>query len=134
VSNYDDMRADQILELIIADREVDIEEVRALARKLDQDWVVDHAEVELLFRVNQALGQKDISCPEWTEFFANNVSRLLIMDLDTPGEIDSTEGDWLSDTLDKYGVGNTTELELLKALRKRAAKINGRLAQRMQQG
>ena len=134
MSNYDDMRADEILELVIADGKVDSEEVRALARKLNQDWVVDRAEVELLFRVNQSLGQRDSDCPEWTEFFANNVSRLLIMDLDTPGEIDSTEGDWLADTLDKHGVGNTTELELLDALRKGASKIDGRVAQRLAQG
>lgn len=128
--NYEKLNAGEILATVLADGVVDAEEVQALQRKLDQDWVVDRTEIELLFRVNQSLGTRDERCYEWTLFFAENVSRLLIMDMDTPGEIDQDEGDWLANLFDQYGVGNATELSLLTSLKKEAAQISGRIVER----
>ena len=131
MTNFDELSADQILEKVMADGVVDADEVRALDCKLKQDWVVDRGEIELLFRVNKSLGERSDTCDEWTSFFVDNVSRLLIMDLDTPGEIDEAEGDWLADVLDQHSVGNTTELALIDALRKGTSRIAGRITQRV---
>ena len=115
----------------MADGAVDADEVAALQKHLDADWVVDRAEVELLFRVNQLLGPKASDCPAWTQFFVENVARLLVMDIDTPGEIDQDEGDWLADLLDRFGTENETQGALLKALASGASKVAGRVAPRL---
>jgi hypothetical protein len=130
MARYADLSADKILEKILSDGIVEADEVEALREKLEQDWVVDHSEVELLFRVNHSLGGKAEDCPEWTAFFVDNVSRLLILDLDTPGEIDEAEGDWLAGLLDRYGAANVTEEALLSALQKSATRIAGKVASR----
>ncbi|MCO6457573.1 MAG: hypothetical protein J5I93_19910 [Pirellulaceae bacterium] len=131
MSVYDEWTADEILEKVMRDSLVDADEVRALERRLQRDWVVDRSEVELLFRVNQALGERAEQCGEWTEFFVNHVARLLIMDIDTPGEIDQAEGDWLAGMLDQYGTGNSAESALLGALQRSATRVSGRLVERL---
>ncbi len=131
MQDYDQLSADQILTKVISDGVVDSHEISALERKLGQDWVVDRQEIELLFRVNHALGEKDTDCAEWTRFFVDHVSRLLIHDLDSPGEIDESEGDWLADVLDQFGVANTTESELLSVLQDNCSGIRGRVSQRL---
>lgn len=131
MSVYDEWNADEILEKVLGDGQVDADEVRALERRLQRDWVVDRGEVELLFRVNRALGEQAEPCGEWTEFFVNHVARLLIMDIDTPGEIDQAEGDWLAGMLDQYGTGNSAESALLGALQRSASRISGRLVERL---
>jgi hypothetical protein len=131
MQKYDELDADQILEKILVDEIVDADEVRALEHKLERDWVISPGEMELLFRINKSIGASAEKCPEWTAFFSDNITRLLIMDMGTPGEIDEAEGDWLADTLERYQCGNITETTFLAALKKNAAKISGRITVRL---
>ena len=56
---YFSLNADQILNKVMADGAIDADEVQALRRKLQQDWIVDREEVELLFSLVQSgLGYK----------------------------------------------------------------------------
>ena len=129
--NYSNLNAVQILEKIMADGLISSDEIKALKQKLDEDWVVDRPEVELLFKVNQSLGDRDEKCEDWLSFFVDNVSRLSIMDLSTPGEIDQSEGDWLADLLDQNGVNNASETALLTTLARDAKRISGRISERL---
>lgn len=129
--NYSNLTAIQILEKIMADGLVSSDEIKALKQKLDEDWIVDRSEVELLFKVNKSLGDRDETCEDWLPFFVDNVSRLIIMDLSTPGEIDQSEGDLLADLLDQNGVNNASETALLTALSRDAKRISGRISERL---
>jgi len=123
--------ADEIIKRIIANGAVDLYDVRTLERQVRSDWIVDRREVEELFRMNHAIGDHDEDCPAWTDFFVATASRLIVLDLETPGEIDKNEGDWLEDLLDRYSVGNQSEKKLLDEIRMTAKKISGGVSKRI---
>ncbi len=120
--------ADQLLDTIIENKTVNAEQVKALDAYIHADWVVDHEEAEHLFRVNHALADNVEACPEWCDFFRNAVVRLLVMDMETPGEIDQQEGDWLGSLVEKYRVGNVSEHMLFSEIQKMTSKIEGAAA------
>jgi hypothetical protein len=124
--------ADEFIDGLIARGFVNDADVQSLEKHVNSDWIVDHSEVEALFRMNQAIGHRDEECPAWGEFFVAAASRLIVLDLDTPGEIDEREGDWLEDLLQRYSIGNQSEGRLLDEIRATAKKISGRVAKRMQ--
>ena len=123
------MTADEILEKIMQDGKVDVQEVNALENMVKADWVVDHHEVELLFKVNNAIGDNDEACPQWTKFFIATVTRLLVADMDTPGTIDTEEGNWLGNVFEKYSVGNKTENDLMHEIKNTTTAIHGKIGE-----
>ena len=125
------MMADEILNRILEDGKVDAEEVSALEAMVNGDWVVDRDEVELLFRVNHAIGNKDEECPQWSKFFVATVTRLVVNDLDTPGEISEDEGNWLGEVLEANRVQNDSEKKLIFEIQNTTTKILGKLADSM---
>lgn len=124
--------ADNILNEIIASAHVDPGQVKALEGFVNADWVVDHDETELLFKVNQALADNDEACPEWSDFFVSTVTKMLVMDMETPGEIDSEEGNWLGSLFDQYSVGNFTETRLCNEIKETTTKIEGKILERFE--
>ena len=123
--------ADALIQKILANGNVTADEVRSLEKSVESDWVIDKSEVELLFRANKAIGEKDEDCPEWTAFFVKTVTRLVVLDLFTPGEIDQEEGDWLADLIDSHSTGNFSENQLMSEIRNTTSSISGRLGERM---
>ena len=123
------MTAEEILEKIMKDGTVDSQEVTALENMVNADWVVDQNEVELLFKVNQAIGDNDEDCPEWTKFFVATVTRLLVADMETPGTIDTEEGDWLGNLFEQNAVGNKTEKDLIYEIQNTTTSINGKISE-----
>ncbi len=106
-------------------------DVQALQSNVDSDRVVDQAEVETLFKANRAIASSDEECPEWTQFFVSTVTRLVVMDLFTPGEIDEAEGDWLGGLLDSHSIGNESEQKLLAEIQNTTTSISGGLGKRI---
>jgi hypothetical protein len=123
--------ADSILHQIITTQEVDAGQVEKLEGFVNSDWIVDHDETELLFKVNQAIAGNDEGCPEWTNFFANTVTKIIVLDMETPGEIDAEEGDWIGGLFEQYSVGNQTESHLCDELRKATTRVEGKIADRL---
>ena len=117
---------------IVEKRSIDADQVRQLENFVAEDWVIDETEIRLLFQVNQALGQRDSECPEWPRFFIRSVNRLVVMDMNTPGQIDEPEGDLLFDLLEQFAAGNDSEDQLLRDLSETTRTIAGRLATRIQ--
>ncbi len=111
---------------------INAEQVKYLEDFVRQDWVIDKNEAEQLLRVNHALNQNDESCPEWSAFFVTSISRLIIFDMNSPGEIDADEGDWMASMLDKYSIGNKSEKQLLLEIQKLASSIKGKLSDQIQ--
>ena len=127
MSSEDKLTANEILRQIILTKKVSAADVKTLSDKVNENWKIDLKEAEILFKVNQSIGDADDKCPDWTEFFVNSVSRLIVMDMNTPGEIDESEGDWLADMFLAHAAGNTTQERLVHELRNLATKIGGRI-------
>ncbi len=121
-----------VLSQILSDGIINDDQVRELEQFVAEDWVVDQDEVELLFRVNQAIHLNDEACQKWSEFFVSSVGRLVVMDMNSPGQIDEEEGNWLAEMLDKYAVGNETEKQLFFDLRNTTSSIEGKLSELIQ--
>ena len=66
------------------------------------------------------------------EFFASSISRLIVMDMNTPGEINDSEGDWLADMFQAHAADNSTQKRLVEELRNMAGKIGGRIGEQIQ--
>lgn len=119
----------EILEHVRDGGTLDQQGIDFLAGHLNKDWVIDLHEAEFLFQVNEAIGDRDEEMPGWTQFFAEQIAKLLLFDLHTPGELCETEGNWLADQLQKFGCGNQSEQVMLEMIRDQAQSLNGRFAQ-----
>jgi hypothetical protein len=128
----DDHPVREVLKQVVADSAINADQVRELEKFVRQDWVIDEQEAKFLFRVNHALGQDFEDCPEWTEFFVSSIARLAVLDMNTPGQIDEAEGDWLGEMLDEYSIDNVSEKQLLAELQKTTSSIAGKIGQRIQ--
>lgn len=124
--DFDNATPHEILEFIIAGGMIDQKGIDALTRHLNKDWVIDLHEAEFLFQVNQAIGDRDEKFEAWGHFFTEQISKLVLFDLHTPGELCETEGNWLADQLAKFSCGNQSEKQLVKHIRDKAQKIEGR--------
>ncbi len=126
--NFDTASPHQILEYVKDGGEIDRTAIDALTRHLNEDWIIDLNEAEFLFQVNHAIGARDEDNEAWAEFFCDNISKLVLFDLQTPGEIDEPEGNWLADMLHKFGCNNQSENRLIEHIRTSAKSIAGRFA------
>lgn len=126
-----ELTPEQIVEKIVAEKTVNKQLISALESHIQADWVVDHDEVEMLFKCNQAIDHEDQVCPEWIRFFKDVVARLVVMDMHTPGEIDEEEGNWLAGVVEKYEVGNEAEEKLFYELQNLSTSISGRIGDRL---
>ncbi len=120
-----------VIEEIIGDQAINANQVQTLEKFVKADWIVDSDEAKLLFRINKALGSNHDDCPEWTEFYVATISRLVVMDMNSPGEIDESEGDWLVEMLDEYAINNLSEKKLILEIKKCTTSIKGKLSERI---
>ena len=125
----DKLTANEVLQQIISTKKVTAADVKILSDKVKENWKIDLNEAEILFKVNKSIGD---ACPEWTEFFVNSISQLIVMDMNTPGEIDDSEGDWLADMFQAHDAGNATQDSLVNELRNLSGKIGGRIGEQFQ--
>lgn len=126
--NFETATPHQILDFIKEGGSIDKKGIDALTGHLNADWIIDLNEAEFLFQVNAAIGSRDEESEEWPEFFKDNVSKLVLFDLHTPGEIDEAEGNWLADMLNKFGCQNQSEKLLVEYIRDNAKSIAGKFA------
>ena len=128
MSNDDKLTADEVLRQIDSTKKVTAEDVKILSDKVNANWKIGLGEAEILFKINKSI---DEACPEWTEFFVSSISRLIVMDMNTPGEINDSEGDWLADMLEAHGADNATQKSLVYELRRMSGKIGGRIGEQI---
>ena len=129
MSNEDELTAIEVLRKIDSTKKVTAADVEILADKVNQNWTIGLSEAEILFKVNKSV---DEVCPEWTEFFVSSISRLIVMDMNTPGEINDSEGDWLADMFQTHAADNSTQESLVHELRNLSGKIGGRIGEQIQ--
>ena len=117
----------EMLHKIVQEAAINADQVRELERFVKEDWVIDKDEAKLLFRINRALDDSENICSEWTQFFVASISRLVVMDMNSPGEIDESEGDWLADMMNEFSIDNESEQKLIFELQKTTSSIGGKL-------
>ena len=128
----DKLTANEVLQQIVSTKKVTAADVKILKDKVNENWKIDLNEAEILFKVNLSIGDADNQCPEWTDFFVTSISRLIVMDMNTPGEINDSEGDWLADMFKAHAAGNKTQKNLVHELQSLAGKIGGRIGEQIQ--
>ena len=121
-----------ILTSVVETKIITADQVSVLEKFVRADWVIDANEAALLFKVNEALGSNHDDCPEWTSFFVTNICRLVVMDMNSPGQIDKEEGDWLEEMFSNYAVGNLSEDALIAELKKLSSSIDGAVSSRFE--
>ncbi len=112
----------QILQLIIADGKVDSKEVEALEHLLENDWIIDGAEANMLFEINDKVFTDQEEGREWQRFFVHAISKFLVFDMNSPGEITSEEAAWLTKRITADKSLSYTERLLLQDIRRHATK------------
>ncbi len=118
----------QILDTIASDGRVDAAEVAQLQQSFESDWVIDRAEAELLFEINRRVGSED-NAKEWSQFFVNAITKFVVFDMETPGEVDNAEGNWLAAMLSDPQT--ETENALLQEIKAKSTSIGGGLADKL---
>ena len=116
------MTPDEILHYLVDAGSIDTAAVKALEHQLESDWVVTADEAELLFRINDAVGQRDENCPTWNELYVHSISRYVLFDMNTPGEICPEEAEWLRAHMQSSGTYTKADRELLTYIRERATR------------
>jgi hypothetical protein len=109
-----------ICEQVIADGVVTSDEVRQLQNHVDTDWVICREDADLLFRVNNAARECKKNCKEWPEFFASTIARFIVFDMNTPGQVDRDEAEWLRAHFQSGQPLTETEKRLFREIRRMA--------------
>lgn len=122
MNSFASMSPSQILQHIIADGKVDRSEVQALEHHLESNWIIESTEADLLFQINdQVLHNKDEGA-EWQAFFVEAISKFLVFDMNSPGEVTAEEAQWLTQRIAADQTLTYTERLLLQNIRRHATR------------
>jgi hypothetical protein len=116
------MTAEQIVSHFAEAGKVETDAVEALEKLLNHDWVVSAKEAELLFKINRQIGGHDENCPTWGHLYTEAITRFLVFDLNTPGEISEEEAEWLRNHLSPENELTPNDILLLKNIHKHSQK------------
>ena len=114
---------------LLADGTIDSAEVVQLHTEIFDDGVVDRAEADLMFDLNDATtdtvgGQ----CPEFCELFVKCISSFVLHDDVTPGAVDEEEATYLLNRLQGDGQVDANERALLTNIKTNATSVHPSLA------
>jgi polyhydroxyalkanoate synthesis regulator phasin len=127
--DYESATAREIIDHICEDGKVTLDEVTALDKLLNEDWVISRDEAELLFQINSQVGGDQVS--QWQELFVSAISRFVVFDLVTPGEIDADEANWLIKQLSVHPTLTEIEHALLAEITAHATSVHPSLEELM---
>ena len=117
MSNLNTLKAN-----IIADGNVDAEEVSQMRTELYADGIIDAEEANWLFEINDATSNGSHH-ESWPTFFAEAVGDYVLKDERSPGVIDEEEGKWLMDRIEGDGTVDAREVALLTRIKRDAISI-----------
>jgi len=106
------MNLTKLYDDVVADGKIDTEEVNQMGNIIFNDGVVDDAEVDFLFKVNDAVSGND-NCDEWEGLFVKAVASNIMAD----GVIDEDEEIKLMEKLNADGQIDAVEKALLVELK-----------------
>ena len=104
---------------IIEDGIVDAKEVATLQEALYEDGIIDQEEADLLFAINDAVSG-NANDPSWPKFFIDAITKFVLGDEESPGEVDESEFKYLREKIGADGQVDETELALVINITKKA--------------
>lgn len=107
---------------ILADGVIDEQEVKQLRELLYADGIIDKEEAEFLFELNDVAYGKD-NHASWAALFVDAITRYLLEDETSPGEVDEDEANWLIAKIQGDGKLDKIESALLQNLKAKANKM-----------
>jgi uncharacterized membrane protein YebE (DUF533 family) len=111
---------------ITADGVVDAAEVKKIRERVFADGKIDREEADFLFSINNKVsGQKND--PGWKALFIEALSKHVLEDEKSPGEIDDDEASYLVSKIQADGVVDDVELSLLAEIMAKAKKTPEKL-------
>jgi len=91
---------------------------------------VDRQEADFLFELNDAVSGHE-NHPSWKRFFVEAISKHVLEDEASPGEVDSREAAWLTRKVEADGTVDDTERALLRSLKAKAKALPDSLKAKM---
>jgi len=88
---------------------------------------VDRAEADFLFELNDAVSGK-ANDPAWKDFFVEAITKHVLEDEVSPGEVDDDEAAYLTQKIQADGQVDDIEKALLENIRKTAKSVSAKLA------
>ena len=97
---------------IVADGIVDTEEAKGIRERIFADGIIDREEADFLFSINDAVSGKE-NDPAWKDLFVEALTKHVLEDEISPGEVDDDEADYLIAKIESDGKVDDIELALL---------------------
>ena len=108
----------EIAQAIIAKGQLDLADLTTLAGQFDSDSVIDQHKAELLFQIDSMLQDGTGNCQQWQRLFSQSISRYVVFDMNSPGEIAECESEWLRRQIPDDRPLSGAEIELLRELQR----------------
>jgi hypothetical protein len=124
---YEDYSVKQIVDHLAAQGHVDVEAVDALDRFFRKDTVISQDEADLLFQINDRVRLSEGNCESWSKLFADSITRFVVFDMNTPGELSTEESSWLRNQLGNITSGDQlsdAERHLLNEIKRHATSFS----------
>jgi hypothetical protein len=112
MTDYMNTPLDELAKDIIADGVVDADEVNGMRERLYADGVIDREEADFLFEVNDAVSG-NANDPGWKDLFVEALTKHVLDDDVSPGEVDDDETAYLVSKIQSDGKVDDIELALL---------------------
>jgi len=102
----------ELAKAVTADGIIDAAEVKGIRKRIFADGVVDREEAEFLFSVNDLVSGKK-NDPGWKALFIEAITKHVLDDPSSPGEVDEDESEFLITKIEGDGRVDDVELALL---------------------
>lgn len=112
----------KLKESILADGKIDSDEVEQIKKAIYADGKIDAEEADFLFELNDAVSGK-VNDPAWKTLMVDAISKYLLEDEKSPGEVDESEGKWLVSKIEGDGKFDDIEKAILLNLKQKAKKL-----------
>lgn len=105
-----------------ADGKVDAGEVVALRTQIFEDGVVDRAEADAMFALNDSVTGAD-NDPTYTSLMVDVIANHVLNDSESPGVVDEDEANWLIEKIEADGQVDGVELAIARSIAAQAKSV-----------
>jgi hypothetical protein len=105
-----------------ADGKVDAGEVVALRTQIFEDGVVDRAEADAMFALNDSVTGAD-NDPTYTSLMVDVIANHVLNDSESPGVVDEDEANWLIEKVEADGQVDGVELAIARSIAAQAKSV-----------
>lgn len=104
------------------DGKVDAGEVVALRTQIFEDGVVDRAEADAMFALNDSVTGAD-NDPTYTSLMVDVIANHVLNDSESPGVVDEDEANWLIEKVEADGQVDGVELAIARSIAAKAKSV-----------